>query len=172
MGLPYIGQYLFSLHRPDYSPLVFSGITQTIVPVFPSGLTIQLNLTPGQDYAHLIYEANTGHRLIPDAFYVSVIQSGNNQYAGVLTDWFINKEHSWFVVETTGQPTIATVTNQSAFNQYFEVYVLFIRVITKADFLLIMEALDRIGTSKASEVALLQSATLLRQMQYSVTSGR
>ena len=111
-------------------------------------------------------------QLSPDAFYVSVSQSGNNQYAGVLTDWFINKEHSWFVVETTGQPTIATVTNQSAFNQYFEVYVLFIRVITKADFLLIMEALDRIGTSKASEVALLQSATLLRQMQYSVTSGR
>ena len=166
MNIPYIIQYILSLHRPDYSPISYLGGAQVVVPAFPAGQTVTVSIGPAPDFAHIIWNGNFGPRIIPDAFYAVGIQAGASATTGVVTDWFtLNTDFSGFIIQTQNNATFTTLTNRSAFNQYFESFLTFIRISTHDDYVTIMKALDRLGTSLASETAVVEAATLLGQMK-------
>lgn len=165
MELPYVIQYLLTLRDPGGSPLVYAGMGQEVIPFFPPGRSLKLETDPGDDYAHIGFFASVGPAVVPGTFYSAAWQAGGRVYEGLITGWFTGNDLYSFLVQTHALPSIAILTNISPLVQYYEGILAFLRVATKEDYGLVMDGLDRLGTSSKLESAAIQAASLLETMR-------
>lgn len=145
MGLPRAIEYLLTLEHPGGAgQLVHTGVTQSIVPVFPPNTSIILSTSPkADDYALLPYYSGFGPAMVPDAFTVYIEQYGAAAYSATITSWMYS---GLFPIEsyipvTQNHPSIVGITNVTTLNQYYESFSFFLRIATEQDWDVIQEAL-------------------------------
>lgn len=147
MSLPFAIEYLLTLERPGKGRLVYVGYTQIVVPIFPPNTSIILTTTPwGNDFGFIPYYAGFGPTMVPDAFNVQIQQYGTANYRAAITAWTATGLYQieGFLLVTQAEPTITTITNISALNQYYEGFSFYLRISSEEDWGLVQEALAQL----------------------------
>jgi len=165
MGLPYVIEYLLTLERVGGGRLVYMGLSQTVIPAVPPHAQFVLQVFPFEtDYLDIIFESHIDTAVIPGVFYGWGQHFGSRTYEGVLTQGFINNPINSLVVVSQSQPALALIENLTALNQYYSGRVYFLTVSSAEDYVEILEALARIGTSAKSERLAAEANQLLGKL--------
>lgn len=163
MALPHIIEYLLALQRPDGGPLLFAGVNQILIPAFPPNTTLTWQRGPfGADYAIIMYETWLSPSMVPGAFSGWGQQWGATQFSAVLTSEWLSYIMSGYVTATQAEPSIFSLTNETALVQYYSQSAAFLNIATPEDYNLLLEAIARVGTSARSEQLAQEAVQLLR----------
>ena len=163
--LPYAIEYLLTKISSHGDRLAWGGISQTIIPVYPPGQIVTLQLLPFvDDYCNIVYESAVGPGVVPGVFTVVGSQYGNKQQDGVLGTWMTNFELFSFVPITHSSPAFMRLDNISPLNQYYEGIAWYICIKTESDYNEALEELNRAGTSTRTESAVESCKQLLELM--------
>lgn len=162
--IPVVVEWLLTLEKSPDAALVSLGGSQFDILAFPPNTTATFGMTPGDDYAHILFQGQFDTTIKPRAFYTYLQQYGNRLYDGVLTSTSILNPCPEFIVGTAGQPTFFYIQNRSNLVQYFSYIQFWLVVRLKEDMEIIRDALRRMHTSTKSEALAAQASNLLVQL--------
>lgn len=165
-SLPYSIAYLTTLKRPGGGELVHLGETIVRANIWPPNTSVTYNVFPlPGTYASIYFKMGFSPMMVPDAFYVTAQQFGARFYAANVSSLLLSYGIDYYAVILDKAPSITTVTNLTALNQFFEEGNELVVIQTREDYDIAMEALTRMGTSEKTEKAQLQTAHLLSLME-------
>ncbi len=155
-------EYLLSIQNGRGSRLVEWGAIQTLIPIFPGNMSVTWTNSPMGGYANISYYTNFDPTMLPNAFEVTAMQAGNYVINGVITAGMLLQPpvYHWVLI-TPSSPSIVTITNLTAFNQYFAEIDFYLVIHSEADLKRVMEALDKLTTTPLEDDA----QSLLNAMQ-------
>lgn len=149
--LPYAIEYILTLHD-GARRLCYQGVSQLYIPILPPSTQLTLEAFPmNDDYCDILYHTTLSPAMVPNTLYGVGNQYGNNQYSGTLASWFVHNDIPSFVPVMASQPAYAQVKNISLMNQVYEGMVFFVSIRTVDDYMIVVDALDRMGTSSKVE---------------------
>jgi len=165
MGLPRVIEFLLTLREPGGGNLVHQGANQTLIPAVPPNTEFVLQAFPiGSDYIDIAYGGFVDPMVVPGAFYGYGQYFGNRTYDGVITAGFIAYNVESFVLISESEPAIALLRNLTALNQYYSGMIYFITIDSERSYNLVLEALNKMGSSAKSEQLATEANQLLRQI--------
>lgn len=165
MILPRSIDWLCTLRQPGGGNLVAIDAIQILVPVFPPNTLLTINAGPiDEDYGQIIYYFRFGLQMVPNAFRGTLSIWGHRPLTGIWTQSVLETEFTGFRWVTASQSSQLQMTNITGLNQVFEFDYSSVRISTEADYYLVLEALDRLGSSAKSETLQQEANLLLRQM--------
>ena len=165
-SLPYPIAYIMTLQRPGGGELAYLGETIIRANTWPANISATYNVFPlPGNYASIYFKMGFSQMMIPDAFYVTAQQYGSRFYSANVSTLLLSYGIDYYAVVKENVPAITTVTNLTAVNQFFEEGNQLVVIRTKKDYNIIMEALDRMGTSIKSEKTQVESTRLLGLME-------
>lgn len=165
MLLPYVIQYLESLMRPQGGQLVEPGGFQIYMPIVPPYTLITYAITPGAGYyAYIGYRLDWDGAMIPNAWSMTITQWGMRSYSGILNSKIIEYGINHIIPVTEAEPCYTQAQNLTPLNQYACITGYFVAISNKDDYITILEALKRLGTSTRSEDLAQQANNLLEKM--------
>ena len=143
------------------------GMNQTIIPAFPPNTQVSFSFVPrGEEYAHINYLGIVGPTVVPDAFYVEIIQYGGRTWGGTLSPTMVG---GWgalesYLISSRAAPTTWRMVNRSNLVQYFEGLGYYLVVPSSEDLGLVSTALERlVAQSRAADLQA-QANSLLTQV--------
>lgn len=155
-------EYLLTLSRPGGGRLVGQEHTQIRIPVFPAGITLGWSAGPAQDdFAQIVAGIAIGKQMVPDAFSSYLQISGTRVIQGIIGSAGLYDEWAGFVWVTVNAPLLFSVTNRSSIDQEFEVNYASLRISSRPDYDLVLDALDHMATSSKSEELARDAVNLL-----------
>ena len=139
MSLPKVIEYLLAQNMD--APLVQEGNNQ-IVAIIPPGQSISLINTPlGNNFAMIVYQTTFDPRMMPDAFSVDLIFSGNKIFSGTVNQWMTQNQIDSLVVMTGSRPATLNIHNITNLNQMYNGAVCFITISTPQQWRQVIDAL-------------------------------
>jgi hypothetical protein len=151
MSLPRVIEYLLAQNMD--APLVQEGFNQTVA-IIPPGFSISLTNTPlGNNFALIVYQAILDPRMMPDAFAISLIFSGNKILSGTINGWVTQNQIDGFVVMSNSRPGTINIQNVTNLNQMYNGAIWYITISTHQQWLQVLDALERLGSTDADALA-------------------
>jgi len=163
--LPYAIEWLLTQKDESGARLCYQGISQTIIPLYPPGQLITLQLLPfGTDFCDIVFQSAVAPAVVPNVFYFEGVQYGNRDYVGMLGSWTTNNNMFSYVPIKAADPALMRLENVSPVVQYYEGMVGFVSIKSQEHYDLILERLERRGTSDKIEALAEDCKTLLNSL--------
>jgi len=158
-------EYLIAAQRPGGGHLVKFGGQSVQVPVFPAGLSVSATYAPDDTaYAIILYYQRFSPVLVPNAFEIATSHSGMQVSVGALDSTMISEGHNLWIVSTHPESLLATWTNVSGINQFFEIEHAFIIVESREDMHIVDDIIRDWGSSSRMVSIQEQTNRLLEQL--------
>jgi hypothetical protein len=165
MLLPYVIQYLETLMRPSGGQLVEPGGFQIYMPAVPPNTLITYNILPATGYyAYIGYRLDWDNAMVPNAWYMTIVQWGMSPYSGFLNSKIIQYGIDHIVPVTEAEPCLTYARNVSPLAQYACITGYYVGIRSEDDYLEVLESLLRLETSSRSEALAVETNDLLRKL--------
>ena len=164
--LPYSIDYLMALPTKSQTRMIYEGASQTIVAAVPPlfDYTFSMSAFNVNAYALIVFKSIFSPVMVPNAFYVSGQEYGNQTYVGTVTTQMMNVEFYGFTIMTESKPSYLRIFNTTNFAQYYEGMAFFLTIPDEETYNEAFKALLRLSTSEEIQSAVNEATGLLKLM--------
>lgn len=163
--MSHLVEYLLAFQRPGGGKLCRLGVIETLIPIFPPGLTITWEILPEfGSYANIEFWYRISPSVVPGVFDWDCTHYGAEIRTGILHSLSTAQGYNVWIEITDQHPIISTFTNVSPVNQFFDSVDFFLVVDSEADLNIIRSIVMRWGTSLRQEEGQAETNYLLRQL--------
>ena len=163
--LPSLIDYLLTLRRPSGGRLLYRDAVQITVEYFPPGFLLTHTISPPTGaYAYIGWATKLGTDMVPNTFTGFVQQFGTRAYTGVITSRVIEDSVDDLFWITDAEPLFIWIQNISPLAERLEVISHFLVCTGEDDYQQLLDALERLETSKKSETLAERTNELLSKI--------
>ena len=155
-------EYLMALRRPGGGKLCRFGVQLFTIPILPPLMSVTVTVTPYfGSYMSIEYWHRFSPAIVPNTVEWTVRHGGMEIASGLVSQVATDESHNFWLEITESDPSVATITNVTPVNQFYETLDHFLLVDNEEDYLRVKEVIRNWGNDNVL-AALRETNQLLR----------
>lgn len=158
-------EYLMALSRPGGGRLVRFGVMLFTIPILPPEIEITVVVTPYfNSFVSIEYWHRFSPAIVPGTVNWIVQHTGVEIASGIVTQVATVESHNFWMEITESNPSVATITNLTRVNQFWETLDHFLIINSEEDYLLVKEIVRNWGAFESVAGKIDETNYILRQI--------